>query len=221
MPAFSTMLAGMPTPPTLTDVAYMRLEVLSFFLVVFLLCALAVQRLWNAFINHPDRIAWPRLSFRKALAITGLWGLAFVLVLTMISGARELMTPGAWERNGITYRLSGPPATESDRRLRHMREQSLGRLREALWKYAASHGNTFPRHDFVDEIPEQLWQAADPSGIRVIYVPGLKPDQGSLPLAYEPGIFGSERLVLLTDGSIKAMTLPEIRSALAAPLGGE
>ena len=28
------------------------------------------------------------------------------IVLTMISGARELMTPGAWERNGVTYRLS-------------------------------------------------------------------------------------------------------------------
>jgi len=23
----------------------------------------------------------------------------------MISGARELMTPGAWEHNGVTYRL--------------------------------------------------------------------------------------------------------------------
>jgi hypothetical protein len=29
----------------------------------------------------------------------------FLLVLTMISGARELMTPGAWEKKGFTYQL--------------------------------------------------------------------------------------------------------------------
>jgi hypothetical protein len=34
-----------------------------------------------------------------------LWGLLFLLILTMISGARELMTPGAWEKHGSTYRL--------------------------------------------------------------------------------------------------------------------
>jgi len=28
-------------------------------------------------------------------------------VLTMISGARELMTPGAWEKDGAIYRLKG------------------------------------------------------------------------------------------------------------------
>ena len=33
------------------------------------------------------------------------WGSLFVLVLTMISGARELMTPGAWKKDGITYVL--------------------------------------------------------------------------------------------------------------------
>ena len=27
------------------------------------------------------------------------------VVLAMISGARELMTPGAWEKHGATYRL--------------------------------------------------------------------------------------------------------------------
>ncbi len=34
-----------------------------------------------------------------------LWGLLFTVVLAMISGARELMTPGAWEKQGATYRL--------------------------------------------------------------------------------------------------------------------
>ena len=43
-----------------------------------------------------------------ALAIFAV--LLFVIVLTMISGARELLTPGAWEQNGGTYELNGPAA---------------------------------------------------------------------------------------------------------------
>jgi hypothetical protein len=38
-----------------------------------------------------------------------LWGLLFLLILTMISGARELMTPGAWEKHGSTYELKDAP----------------------------------------------------------------------------------------------------------------
>ena len=39
------------------------------------------------------------------MAAVVLWGLLFMLVLTMISGARELLTPGAWEKKGATYQL--------------------------------------------------------------------------------------------------------------------
>jgi len=206
------LLAGMPAPPVLTDIARARLEVLSFFVVVFLLAALAVKVLWNSIAKRCP--SWGTIGYLLALGLTSMWGVALVLVLTLISGARELMTPGAWERNGITYRLSGPPATDADSRLRALREQGLQRLRDALWKYAAAHGGRFPPHDFGDAIAESLWLAADPSGIRLIYVPSLKADKGAVPLVYEPGIFGSVRLVLLTDGSIGEMTLEEIRQAL-------
>lgn len=95
--------AGMPSPPVLTDVAKLRVQTISFFLLVFVLCAAAIQRLWNAL--RPTFPRLPRLSFPKALGLVALWGLLFIVVLTMISGARELMTPGAWERDGATYRL--------------------------------------------------------------------------------------------------------------------
>ena len=94
--------AGMPSA-SLTDVARLRVENISFFLVVLLLSALLVQMIWNWLRNDFPRL--PRLTYPKAVAVIGLWGLLFVLVLTMISGARELMTPGAWEKNGATYRL--------------------------------------------------------------------------------------------------------------------
>ena len=88
---------------TLTDVARLRVEVISFFLMGLLLSAGVVMAVWNGLRRD---FAWlPRLSYGKACGVIVLWGLLFVVVLTMISGARELMTPGAWEKEGVTYKL--------------------------------------------------------------------------------------------------------------------
>ncbi len=95
--------AGMPSV-TLSDAASLRLQSISFFLVVFLVSALVVRGIWNAFRADFPRL--PHLSYAKALGLVGLWGLLFVLVLTMISGVRELMTPGAWKKDGVTYALA-------------------------------------------------------------------------------------------------------------------
>src|SRR4051794_33015364 len=89
-------LAGMRPHPTLTEVSRFRLDVISFFLVAILILSLLVQVIWNAL--RRDVAALPRLSYPKALGVVTLWGLLSVVVLAMISGARELMTPGAWER---------------------------------------------------------------------------------------------------------------------------
>jgi hypothetical protein len=96
--------AGMPAPFVLRDVARLRVEVISFFLVVLLLSARVIQAIWNGLRKDFARL--PRLGYRRALGIVVLWGLLFVVVLAMISGARELMTPGAWKRDGATYRLA-------------------------------------------------------------------------------------------------------------------
>ena len=96
--------AGMGPPPVLTDVARARLQSLSFFIVLFFVAAGVVMVLWN--LLRRDWAWMPRLTYFKALGVVALWGLLFVLVLAMISGARELLTPGAWERNGAQYRLS-------------------------------------------------------------------------------------------------------------------
>lgn len=94
--------AGMPSFG-LRDIVSARLDTISFFLVVLLVCAGIVQGLWNYLARDFHRM--PRMSYGKAVAAMTLWGLIFVIVLTMISGARELMTPGAWEKTGLTYRL--------------------------------------------------------------------------------------------------------------------
>ena len=107
-PAVSSLLktlAGMPAPFRLSDLARMRLEAISFFLVTLFVSAALIKLLWNGLRDAFPRL--PRLTYPKAVALVILWGLLFVVVLAMISGARELMTPGAWQRDGATYRLDG------------------------------------------------------------------------------------------------------------------
>jgi hypothetical protein len=209
--------AGMPAI-TLSDVARLRIQTISFFLVCLLVSSWFVQLLWN-YLRH-DFSRLPRLTYGKALSIVVLWGLLFVLVLTMISGARELMTPGAWRKEGFTYRLNEdrPPPPAPGPSLEHERErrQKLAALRDALWNYARSHEGSFPPGDSVTQIPADLWQMSGTSGQRYLYVPGLTAYRGSVPLVYEPARGDDLRLVLLTDGTIRPMPLEEIVQALPA-----
>src|SRR6185503_10705550 len=93
--------AGMAGPVSLREVAKLRLQSLSFFLMVLLVSAAVIRLIWNSL--RKDFVRLPHLSYFKSLGLVLLWGLMFVLVLAMISGARELLTPGAWEKNGATY----------------------------------------------------------------------------------------------------------------------
>lgn len=208
--------AGMPAF-TLSDVATLRVQTLSFFLVGLLGSAALVQLVWNSLRKDFPRL--PRLSYGKAVGVVVLWGLLFVVVLTMISGARELMTPGAWEKHGATYRLVQPepappgarPAdTEADRE----RLRRLERLRDALWASAESHGGQFPESDAGPQVPSELWLAWDNPPVRFRYVAGQATDRGPAPLVYEPGFHGDRRLVLLTDRSIREMSPEEIARGL-------
>lgn len=96
---------------TLTDVARMRFENISFFLLVLLVSALAIKLLWNWLRRDFPRV--PRLTYPKAVGLVVLWGQLFVLVLAMVAGARELLTPGAWEKQGTHYQLKSPTTGEN------------------------------------------------------------------------------------------------------------
>jgi hypothetical protein len=110
----ATVEAGMAAPTlediprylTLSKLAKLRLDAISFFLVSLLACGWAVKLVWNSLANDFPKL--PRISYLRSLGLIALWGLMFLLVLTMISGARELMTPGAWRKNGLTYELVEP-----------------------------------------------------------------------------------------------------------------
>lgn len=206
------------TQTGLNDIARQRLEVISFFLLGLLACAGAIRWLWNGL--RKDFPILPRLSYARALGMIVLWGLLFVLVLTMISGARELMTPGAWEKKGLTYRLvppSPPPPVEAEITAR---VEAISRLGHRLLAFAGSHDGSFPTTRQAGEIDEPLWQVPSPLGGRYIYVDGRLAGGNSpnwpSPLAYEPKAVGPDRLVLMTDGSVQWMPASEIERALSS-----
>ena len=190
-----------------------RLQAISFFLAGLLLCAVAVRALWNYLQRDFPRL--PRLSFGKALAGVLLWGLLFIVVLTMIAGARELMTPGAWRKQGFTYKLAEQPEREAQPSPEAVRRQHLERLRTALWHFAATHKGRFPSTQERTAIPDELWEVPESGGVRYLYVPGQSAGHEELPLVYEPELDPARRFVLRVNGDILALRSEELRKALA------
>ena len=181
---------------TLTDIARARLDALSFFLFGYLLVAWAVKVLWNYLGKTFTSL--PGLDYRRALGLVFLTGLMFYVVLTMISGARELLTPGAWEKQGVGYRTreGGVAAlTKEERRM------ALRDLQDALWAYAKSHEGQLPPGPLVEGIDPQLWRFK--GGGLYCLMPRVKPGGGREIVVYEPSAAGSRRFVLLADGNIE------------------
>jgi hypothetical protein len=207
--------AGMPSF-SLTDVGRMRFSALSFFLVGFLASAWGIQRLWNVLQRDFPRL--PRLTFKTSAGIVFLWGVLFVLVLTMISGARELMTPGAWEKQGATYKLAekgdSPAESRSHDTLTLQRQQQLLKLHTALLGYAARHEGRYPTETELSGMDGDVWNLPERLGSRYLYVAGQSVDGVSNVLAYEPRVYEDPQLVLWTDGRTQVMSAAELESAL-------
>lgn len=202
--------AGMPTV-TLSDIASMRVEAISFFLVCFLITAKIIQRIWNGL--RTDFPNLPILTYRNALGAVTVWAFLFLLVLSMISDARELMTPGAWTKTGLTYRLDEKPPEVLKAEQDSRRRAKLERLHGALWTFAQEHGGILPDKDERSSIPHGFWRLADEAFLEYVYIPGLKADSGNDVVAFEPGVY-DEREVLLSSGVILRMTQEQLDRAL-------
>lgn len=196
--------AGM-TVYGLRDIYRLRLEEISFFIVLLLGCALGLKLLWNFAFKGISSI--PQLKFPQALCVAVLFGLVMLVILTMISGIREVLTPGAWRHQGTSYRLNDPSQELSRRR-------SLEHLRTALLDYARAHGGNFPAHDFGSEITAKLWESPDMAGSHYIYAGGLTTNQAGALLAVEPPTFGEQRFALRVSGEIVLLPNAEIDRAL-------
>ncbi len=216
----NSIIAGMPVPLPYKTETYQqlsgsftgRLEAISFFLIGLLICAFLVKILWNTVRKDFPKL--PSISFVKALAATILWGLLFVIVLTMISGARELMTPGAWEKNGATYRLASQ--TKNDNRNSNMqaRKDNLEKLRTNLWHYAATHQGKFPSQNNSAAVADIMWSVPQSGNTRYLYVAKQSANTYRKILVFEPELSQPPRLVLLTNGEIVELTSNEIKKLL-------
>jgi hypothetical protein len=193
--------AGM-TVYGLRDIYALRLQEISFFVVLFFASAFGFKALWN--YAFKDLRIVPRLRYRHALSAALVFGLLMLLILTMISGIREVLTPGAWRRQGSSYRLTDP-AQEPVRR------RSLEHLRSALLGHARTHDGQFPAHDFGNELPDKLWESPDPFGTRYIYFGGLSTNGSPRLLALEPPNLGDRRYALKTTGEIELLSNDEIQ----------
>lgn len=195
--------AGM-TVITLTDIARTRIDALSFFVVTYLLICWVVKLLWN----HLGKTfpALPRLDYRRALGLVFVTGLMFYVVLTMISGARELLTPGAWEKQGVGYRLreNGVSALGKEERRGRLRD-----LQSAIWAYVKTHDGMAPPGPFAAGMPSVLWEF--PGGGFYCLMHGVKPGVGRDILVYEPSAAGARRFVLLADGAIEDFAEGELK----------
>jgi hypothetical protein len=204
--------AGMPSI-RLTDVAKLRVHNLSFFVAVFLLAALGIQVIWN--VVRRDFTFLPRLSYLRALGVVALWGMLFVLVLTMIAGARELLTPGAWEKEGLTYKLRDTPTPpDPGSSPLKIRKEKIEKLRKALWEYARTHEGRYPPGPTDPAIAPEVWRVPDGSGMRYVYLVDRERKGERTPLALEPESLGKARFVLFTDGAIRLLSREELSQAL-------
>jgi hypothetical protein len=212
-------LAGMPSP-VLSDWAAVRFETLSFFVVVLLLCAMVIRWLWNYLAK--DFPSMPRLSYGKTLALVVLVGMFLAVVLTMIAGARELLTPGAWQKQGLLYKVASQPTSPaaaapqspSQQRLDE-RKSHLRKLHDALAWYAKIHSGRFPKNDRSSDVDSKLWELRDMAGMRYVYVSGLKTGDPQRVLVYEPDVYDGQRLVVRVDGEIAALSSAELRKLLS------
>ena len=200
--------AGM-TVFTLKDVAKTRIEVLSFFIVGYLLMAWGVKGMWNNLAKSFEKM--PKLNYRRALCLSMVSGLFLYVVLTMISGAREVLTPGAWEKRGVGYKLRDELGDLSSGE----REEKIKRLKNALWAYAKDHEGKLPKGIFDSSFKETgLWKLPKD----VAYYGFRHRDQigwGLEVLVYEPAVVGSKRWVVLTDGSIQQWDEYKLQQSLA------
>jgi len=194
-----------------------RWQAISFFVAVLLGSAVLVRWTWNSLRRDLPRL--PPLTFGRACSLVVLWGLLFVSILTMISGARELMTPGAWRKQGWTYKLAdGEPLDARSVAEREARRSGLEKLRAALWQHAATHEGRFPARDN-PAIAMELWGVPGAPGLTFLYVADRRAEEEGRLLAYEPQIEGAERQVLLTNGMFGTMDDISIDQALRSKEG--
>lgn len=197
-----------------------RLQTLSFFLVALFVIAIVVRWMWN--LLRRDWPKLPEMTYRGAFVTTGLWALLSIVVLTMISGARELMTPGAWKQHGWTYQLNDKTSTASlthpDMELvirMNKRYEGMKLFEAWVQKYAKEHGK-YP--DASEAGP--YWEVPTYPGQHYLIRNDLTPDDWGDILAFEPFSEGPCYTVTIGGdiGMVEQSVVQELRANFPKPV---
>lgn len=198
-----TAHAGM-TSFSLTEVARVRFQTLSFFIVGYLFMALLVKWLWNYLVISFPRL--PRINYRRAIALSLVSGLFLYVILTMISGARELLTPGAWKKEGIAYKLNNKTTTNITPELRLA---NIIDLQKSLITHAQQNNNKFPSN-YIITTPDEI-ACPIPSKGFYLYFPPTENTKPTDILAAEPLTYGNRINTILNNGKITTHPAQEIQ----------
>ena len=125
----ATAYAGMPSSLRLsqyvTKYGAERMIGLSTGVFLGLIVSTVIIRVcWGVLAKGTD---WPRPTLTKAFAATLLGGTLFFLVIVMIAGSRELFSPGAWEPDGVLYKLASSPPTHEQYTVSQLAELQAAR----------------------------------------------------------------------------------------------
>lgn len=199
--SFPAIPGGMPVPlpydtklvEALTEPTTRQIKLMIAAAVGVLIVSKLIQAVWNSLAADFTKL--PRLNYLKALGATLLWGLAMFLVLIMIAGSREALTPQAWVRNGWTYKLSDEQSKDVTS-YRKQRRENLHELYDRLKAYADERDGRWPE-TLDGTVPRKLSQVPGTGGLKYVY----RPDDDAGVLAIEPD-FDRVRLALSTDGTI-------------------
>ena len=122
----------------------------------------------------------------------------------MISGSRELLTPGTWKKEGVSYKLeTGEITSES-------RLQNITNLKNALSEYSKNHNNQFPSN-LVTHIPDEI-TCPTPSKGFYIYFPPTENSKPSDILAIEPLTYQGEVHAILNNSEITQLKRQEAQN---------
>jgi len=143
---------------------------------------LLIRVCWGVLVQGTE---WPKPTLMKSFAATLLGGTLFFLVIVMIAGSRELFSPGAWEPDGVLYKLASSPPTHADytisdiAELRAARRAAIVALRDHLKTQTAASDQSFRAKYRI----QQLWTIPYAFGMQYEH----HPDQDDGPwLAVEP-----------------------------------
>jgi hypothetical protein len=143
---------------------------------------LLIRICWGVLVQGT---AWPKPTLTKSFAVTLLGGTLFFLVIVMIAGSRELFSPGAWEPDGVLYKLASSPPTHSDYTASQLVELKAARRAAivALRDHLKVSGNMDSETLRKKHLTRELWTIPYAGGMQYDYHP--EQDAGSW-LAVEP-----------------------------------